>query len=146
MLKELKFTDEERHHQHMSVEETMRQKLLAKLTEQRQMAEADIAGDDISKNRRIYVTNDAGERVAKDVQRRLRRWYWQNGAGVWLMQLRYGNKPLKLVGGKTAVEVGKQAELLTVMDTLMAAVGAGELDKALAGARKERVAQLKKGG
>lgn len=146
MLKQLKFTDEERRHQHMSVEETMRQRLLAKLADQRQMAEADIAGTGIIKTRRIYVTNDAGERVAKDVERRLRRWYWQNGAGVWLMELRYGNKPLKLMGGKSAVEVGEQSQLLTVLDTLMAAVQAGELDRALAAARKERAAQLKKGG
>jgi hypothetical protein len=144
MLNKLKLTNEEQHQQQMSVEETMRQRLLAKLVEQRQMAEADIAGTGITKTRRIYVTNDAGERVEQTVLRRLRRWYWQNGAGVWLMELRYGNKPLKLVGGKSAVEVGEQSQLLVVIDTLMEAVVAGELDKALAAARTARLAQLKR--
>ncbi|CAA7614249.1 hypothetical protein [Magnetospirillum sp. SS-4] len=61
------------------------------------------------------------------------------------MELRYGNQPLKLNGDNTAVLVGKLEQLAGVIETLMEAVAAGELDKALAAAKKERMATLRKG-
>jgi len=46
--------------------------------------------------------------------------------------------------GNTAVEVGEKAKLTTVIATLTDAVKAGELDKAMALAKKERMATLRK--
>ena len=64
--------------------------------------------------------------------------------GDWFMELRYGNKAIKLSGENTAVEVGGKEKLTTVITTLTDAVKAGELDKALAAAKKERMAMLRK--
>ena len=46
--------------------------------------------------------------------------------------VRYGAVPLQLQPGKTAVEVGKLADLPTVIKTLLQAVEVGELDAAMA--------------
>jgi hypothetical protein len=83
-------------------------------------------------------------RLAQTAERRLHKWYWRNGDGNWLLELRYGNRPLKLNGDSTAVLVGKLEQLTSVIETLIEAVTAGELDKALAAAKKERMATLRK--
>lgn len=98
-----------------------------------------------SGRRTRYKTDENGERVGYERSKRLRQWFWQNADGNWLLELRYGNRPLKLSGDNTAVVVGKQEQLAGVLETLMEAVTAGELDKALAAAKKERLATLRKG-
>ncbi len=50
----------------------------------------------------------------------------------------------RLDGKKTAVEVGDKSKLAEVIGTLMDAVKAGELDKALLAAKKERAALMRK--
>ena len=47
--------------------------------------------------------------------------------------------------GNTAVVAGTMEQLASVIETLMEAVTVGELDKALAAAKKERLAMLRKG-
>ena len=62
----------------------------------------------------------------------------------WFMELRYGGKALKLSGDRTAVEVGDKAKLVETVATLIEAVKAGKLDKALLAAKKERAAVMRK--
>ncbi|CUI07677.1 hypothetical protein BN2497_10131 [Janthinobacterium sp. CG23_2] len=44
------------------------------------------------------------------------------------MIVKYGSKILELAKGKSAIEVGSMSELIPTLDTLKAAVAAGELD------------------
>ena len=53
--------------------------------------------------------------------------------------IRYGSKPLSLdKAGSTSVEAGKLDQLAGVIEALLAAVRAGELDAQLAAAVQER--------
>lgn len=144
IMNELKLTSEKRSQYKQREEDRLRVKLLEKLEEQKEIAEADNANQPIVKTRQIYVTDENGERVPDMVKRRLRRWYWRNHTGTWLMELRYGGKALKIDGGKTAIEVGDKAAIPAVIDRLIEAVKAGELDKALIQAKKERVTAMRK--
>ncbi len=144
MMAKLKLTTEERNKQHETTEDRLRAKLLERLDEQLELAGAELKGESVVKTRHIYVTNEAGERVSKDVERRLRKWFWRNATGSWFMELRYGGKALKLSGNRTAVEVGEKDKLTETVATLIDAVKAGELDKALLAAKKERAAQMRR--
>ncbi len=144
-LAKLKLSTETRGSNTMSAEQRMRERLLEQLEEQRELAVAEAAGEQVVKTRQVFETNENGERIAKTVLRKQRKWYWRNADGVWLLEVRYGNKALKLSGDKTAVEAGGVEKLADTIETLKAAVKAGELDKQLAAARKERMTTLRKG-
>ena len=144
VMAKLKLTTDKRTKQAASVEDGLRSKLLDRLAEQLKLAEAALAGRELTLTRTIYVNNEAGERVAKEVARRLRKWFWHNGEGTWFLELRYGGKVMKIAGDKTAIEVGELVDVPNTIATIMEAVGAGELDKALLAAKKERMATLRR--
>lgn len=145
VMRKLKFTKEQKTNAAETVEEQMRKNLLKHLEEQLELAQAELRGEQLVKTRQVYVTQEDGERVVQNVERRVRKWYWRNADGNWFMEVRYGNKALKLSGENTAIEVGGQDKLVEVIGTVKDAVEAGELDKALNMARKERLATLRKG-
>ena len=53
--------------------------------------------------------------------------------------MRYGSRVLELDKGKAAISYNKPDQLLSIIDTVIAAVRGGEYDKAIAGI--ERVGQ-----
>ena len=119
--------------------EQRRAKLLAKLTEQHDLAEAMIAGTTLTATRDVWVKDDAGSKTRVTKAKRMRSWFWLNTDGKWLLEVRYGARPLELGKGKRAVEVGVRAELPKVLGMIEDAVRAGELDTqidAAVGARK----------
>lgn len=117
---------------HMSPEQHRRMKLIGKLSEQKAIAEADRDGRDPQLTRRRWVTTEQGTKTLIDSPKRIKRW-WQNDAqGNCLLVVRYGSKVLELEKGKAAIIVGKPDNLIPLLDTLIAAVDAGELDSHLA--------------
>ena len=75
----------------------------------------------------------------------VRRGWFEDGAGMVHFAIRYGSKPLPLdKAGSTSVEVGELNALPGVIDALLAAVRAGELDAQLAAAAQERSRAFKR--
>jgi len=77
--------------------EHRRGKLLEKLGDQLAMIEAQINGETFTRMRRVWQTNDAGERVLVDRVKRTRPWYWMSGAGGCYFSAWYGGKMLELM-------------------------------------------------
>ena len=50
--------------------------------------------------------------------------------------MRYGNRPLELAKGKSAIEVGELAQVPVVIDAVIEAINAGELDTMLMAIKK----------
>jgi len=50
--------------------------------------------------------------------------------------IRYGSKPLALAAGKHAIAVGSKDKLIGVIDAVIAAAKAGELDNMIAATQK----------
>jgi len=144
LMTKLKLSNITRTRQALTVEESLRGRMLGHLTEQQELIAAELKGETLVKTRKIYVTNDAGERVTQDAKRRLRKWYWQDGDGTWYLELRYGGKVMNIEGDKAAIEAGKIKDIPKIIDTVIDAVKAGELDGALLTAKKERVAVLRR--
>ena len=55
-----------------------------------------------------------------------------------MLTLRHGSKRIELKPGKTAIEVGEEAQLLPTLKLVRQAAAAGELDKLLMTAKEQR--------
>ena len=116
-----------------------RQKLIERLTEQKEMAQAMINKESFIRYHAVWVEDqETGEQVKKQLPRKIRKWYWQN-AGVWYFQCNYGNKKLGLKNGMSTVKVGDLDKLIPTIDLLISAVEAGEMDKVLEDAYTRKI-------
>ncbi len=68
---------------------------------------------------------------------------WKDETDAVLLELRYGNKPIAVVDNKSTIEVGAMDKLPKVIDMVIEAVSAGELDKVLKAALGERRVKLR---
>ena len=116
-----------------------RTKLITALDEQIALATARQAGTDYVAMRSRRVKDADGNVSVVQQPKRLKAWFWAVDGGKVCVAVRYGNKPIELTKGKTAVET-TAGELSGVLATLKKAVEAGELDAqmeaASAGVRK----------
>ena len=144
-LTKLKLTDKIRTDVEINPEDALRNKLITRLLEQKELVEADLKGELISKTRFKFVTDsETGESKRVEVQKQLRRWWWNDEDGQVMLTLRYGNKPLAITGDKSTIEIGTLDKLPKIIETIIEAVKAGELDKQLNAAMAERRLKLKK--
>jgi hypothetical protein len=116
-----------------------RAKVVAHLEQQKALLAAHMEGKAFDATRPVYKTNDAGERVRVMQPVHVRRGWFDDGTGTVHFSIRYGSKPLPLdKTGNSSVEVGKLDALPGVIDALLKAVTAGELDAQLTTASQER--------
>ena len=131
MLKGLTFTKAPRAANLIPSEEYRRNKLVANLQEQRDIAQADAEGREHQVLRRRWEITETGEKKRVEVAKRLKRWWSTDAEGRVVLVVRWGSKLLELQGDKAAVVVGDKAKLVPVLDKIIAAVRAGELDVAI---------------
>ena len=106
-----------------------RDKLLAQLGDQRDMVSASLEGRLYEPPKMLALRKDAsGQRVRVEVNRRVRRGWFQDPAGTVHFIMRVGGKPLELQPGKAAISIGSLDKLQGILEALITAVRAGELD------------------
>ncbi len=69
-----------------------------------------------------------GASSAQTRTKRIKQWWFTSDTGRVCLHIRYGNRVLDLAKGKNSVEVGTAQELVSTLETVRAAVAAGELD------------------
>jgi hypothetical protein len=69
-----------------------------------------------------------GERQATTKQQAVRPWWKTDLSGQVVMSIKFGARPIEFEKGKAGIAVGSRDKLPAVIDTLIAAVRAGELD------------------
>lgn len=121
-----------------------REKMIATLAEQKQMAEAKIAGQAFAPTHMVRRKNAEGQRVEIETLKRVRQGWFADGNGKVFFAIRYAGQPIEFAKDKNAIEVGELAKLPAVIDTLIEAVRAGELDVQLTAAAAERGKLLRK--
>ncbi len=106
-----------------------RNKLLTRLWEQIELAKAVQNGTTFAPTC-IRTVKDAETGLRREITRpkRIRPWWWANDNGKVCVSIKYGNKPIELVKGKSAVEVASSKDLIETLTTIKTAVEAGELD------------------
>ena len=116
-----------------------RERLLGSLADQRAFAGAVVAGEPYVPPKNVVSRKNAsGERVRVEINRRIRKGWFQDAGGTVHFLAYLGGKPLELAKGKQAVEVGTLDKLISVIDHVMEAVRAGELDAQIATAAEAR--------
>ncbi len=137
ILNKLNIAAEESRNQHNPFAKA-KLNLLTNLAIQLKAAEAMVVGKPYLVTK-MQTVEENGVNVRKPVERPLRHWYWRDSAGAVRFAVRVSNKRIELSKGKTDIVVGKDAELPSVIQQLIEAVNAGELDNAI-----ENVAALRK--
>jgi hypothetical protein len=100
-----------------------RTKFIAKLEEQKQLLK------DPNHVRTVQRwTKVNGERQATTKQQAVRPWWKADPSGQFVMSVKFGAKPIEFEKGKAGIVVGSKEKLPAVIDALIAAVRAGELD------------------
>lgn len=114
----------------LSPAELRRAKLVAKLEEQLALARAQLEGRSYAVTKHAWTRDADGNRSRVEQTKQVRPWWWQDGDGV-AMVVRYGARPLELSKGKRAIGIAQASALPGVIETIVAAVKAGELDAAM---------------
>ena len=70
-----------------------------------------------------------GERQATTKQQAVRPWWKNDAAGQVVMSIKFGAKPIEFEKGKAGIMVPSKDKLPAVIDPLISAVRAGELDE-----------------
>jgi len=77
-----------------------------------------------------------GERQATTKQQAVRPWWRTDPSGQVVMSVKFGAKPIEFEKGKAGIVVPSKDKLPGVIDTLISAVRAGELDELFSQAAK----------
>lgn len=79
-----------------------------------------------------------GEKQPVEKKQRVSAWWRADLSGQYVMSIKFGSKPVEFEKGKAGIVVQNKEKLPAVIDTLIAAVRAGELDDHLNQAAKLR--------
>ena len=109
-----------------------RTKVIARLEEQKQL----LADPTFTRTVRTSVQKD-GEKTVMERQQRILPWWRVLPDGSYAFFVRSGVTPIEFDKGKTAIAVPSLDKMPTVIDTVITAVRAGELDEQLAHASKQ---------
>jgi hypothetical protein len=104
-----------------------RAKVIARLEEQK------LLPNDPNYTRTVRTSaRKDGEKTVVEKQQRILPWWRTLPDGSYAFFVRSGLKPIEFDKGKTAIAVSSLDKLPSVIDTLIAALRAGELDEQLA--------------
>jgi hypothetical protein len=78
-----------------------------------------------------WKKSDDGTKQLVDLQRRIRPWWRTDVAGSIVLTVRYGFKTIEFEKGKAGIAVPSKETLVSIIDTMISAVRAGELDAIL---------------
>jgi soluble cytochrome b562 len=127
---------------HISPVMQRRQKLITKIDEQIEMAQAAANGTAFTATKFKNIVNaETGEKQYKQVAKKVRTWWWKNEAGKVNLVVRYGARIIELAKGKNSIELENEAAILPTLDLIRKAAEAGELDEAITSVSK--VVELK---
>ena len=130
-LASLKFTTAKKPTQLPPVQ-IRRNKLVAKLAEQIELAMALAEGRTFAPTKIKVVTGEDGVRRNVETAKRMKQWFWTDSAGKTLLTVRYGARELDLGGkGKCTIEVASAAQLVPTLELLKECAANGDMDAAI---------------
>ena len=102
------------------------------------MIEAELNGTSYKRMKWVTLPNIHGEpeRIQRPV--RIKQWWMRDRTGNVVFAVKYGAKPIHIQKDKCAIQVSNISDLPAVINTLIRAVDAGELDVQLSSIAKER--------
>jgi hypothetical protein len=117
-----------------------RNKFIVQLMQQRELA----ADEGYTVKRQKWVKQEDGSRQLVDLPKRVKRWWRMDGSGNVYLILKYGNRIVAPMPDRGAIAVGDRSKLADVLDAVITAAKAGELDTAIDVAKGEEKKQPKR--
>lgn len=111
-----------------------RAKLISKLEEQKAL----LTDPQHMRVEHHWIIQPSGIKERVEARKRVRAWWRVDSMGSVYLTVKYGAKAIEFEKGKSAVVVQDKTKLASVLDTLIEATRAGELDSNLAYHAKAR--------
>src|ERR1017187_4479716 len=105
-----------------------RNKLIVRLQQQIALAQ----DPNFTLTRQKWIADEHGVKQLRSLPKKVRAWWRIDPTGAVVLTVRYGAKPIEFSKGLAAIAVGKKDKLIPTIETVIAAVEAGELDGVLA--------------
>jgi hypothetical protein len=112
-----------------------RNKLIVRLQQQIALAQ----DPQFTLTRQKWIADEAGVKQLRSLPKKVRPWWRTDPTGAVVLTVRYGAKPIEFERGKAGINVGKKDKLIPTIETVIAAVEAGELDTMLGQMSKSAV-------
>jgi hypothetical protein len=112
-----------------------RNKLIVRLQQQIALAQ----DPNFTLTRQKWIADETGVKQLRELRKKVSAWWRTDATGAVVLTVRYGAKPIEFAPGKAAIAVGKKEKLISTIETVIAAVEAGELDAVLAQMSKTSV-------
>ncbi|MEY9401992.1 hypothetical protein ABIF66_001798 [Bradyrhizobium japonicum] len=104
-----------------------RERMVTRLEDQKKL----LADPLYQRRMKRWEKKEGGEKVLVEKPLRTSKWWQQDPSGSVVMTVKVGSKRIEFEKGKAAIAVGSLEKLPHVIDTLIKAVRAGELDAQL---------------
>lgn len=104
-----------------------RERMVARLEDQKKL----LADPNFVRTVKRWERKEGGEKVLVERPLRTSKWWQLDGNGGYVMTVKVGSKRIEFEKGKAAIAVGALEKLPGVIDALIKAVRAGELDAQL---------------
>jgi hypothetical protein len=101
--------------------------MIARLEDQKKL----LADSNFVRTVKRWERKEGGEKVLLEKPLRTSKWWQPDQNGGYVMTMKVGSKRIEFEKGKAAIAVGSLDKLPAVIDTLIKAVRAGELDDQL---------------
>ncbi|HNV88795.1 MAG TPA: hypothetical protein PKL53_07505 [Methylotenera sp.] len=108
-----------------------RARLVMKLQEQIECVKAKTEGRDYFVTKWKSMKSDDGVRTQYEEKRKIRQWWFNSAEGKIVFEVKYANKRIELIKGKTGIEIENLGALVSAIELLRKAVENGELDSGL---------------
>ncbi len=89
--------------------------------------------------RQKWIADEQGIKQLHELKKRVRAWWRTDATGAVVFKVLYGSRAIEFAPGKAAIAVGKKEKLIPTIETVIAAVEAGELDAVLGQMSKSAV-------
>lgn len=109
-----------------------RERMIARLEDQKKL----LAEPNYVRTVKRWERKEGGEKVLVERPLRTSRWWQPDQNGGYVMTVKVGSKRIEFEKGKAAISVGSLEKLPGVIDALVKAIRAGELDEQLGQAGK----------
>ena len=113
-----------------------RERMIARLEDQKKL----LADPNFVRTVKRWERKEGGEKVLVERPLRTSKWWQPDQNGGYVMTMKVGSKRIEFEKGKAAIAVGSLEKLPGVIDALIKAVRAGELDEQLNQAEQIRKA------
>jgi len=111
-----------------------RERMVTRLEDQKKL----LADPNYVRTVKRWERKEGGEKVLVEKPLRTSKWWQPDGNGGHVMTVKIGSKRVEFDKGKAAIAVGPLEKLPTVIDALIKAVRAGELDEQLKSSKSPR--------